>query len=120
MKHIKIPFFVILCVFCLPSAAGVPSAATAQSAALTILSSGPQGELKNRENTNEIRIVFSEPMVAVGRIPDKVTAPFVKISPAIAGTFRWSGSTILIFTPQQPLPFATSYQGDGGHTRRPR
>ena len=28
----------------------------------------------------------------------------------MAGTFRWSGSTILIFTPQQPLPYATSYQ----------
>ena len=110
MKRVFDSFFVILCVFCLPSAAGVPSVATAQSAALTIVSSGPQGELKNREDANEIRIVFSEPMVAVGRIPDKVTAPFVKISPAIAGTFRWSGSTILIFTPQQPLPFATSYQ----------
>ena len=82
----------------------------AQNAALTVVSTGPQGELKTREEGNEIRIVFSEPMVALGRIPDKVTAPFVKISPAVAGTFRWSGSTILIFTPQQPLPYATSYQ----------
>ena len=82
----------------------------AQNAALTVVSTGPQGELKTREEGNEIRIVFSEPMVALGRIPDKVTAPFVRISPAVAGTFRWSGSTILIFTPQQPLPYATSYQ----------
>jgi len=95
---------VFLCFLC------VCSVAIAQNAALTVVSTGPQGELKTREEGNEIRIVFSEPMVALGRVPDKVTAPFVKISPAIAGTFRWSGSTILIFTPQQPLPHATAYQ----------
>ena len=104
----KRAFFVwcsaLLCSLCL-----FPVAA-AQDAALTVVSTGPQGELKTREEGNEIRIVFSEPMVTLGRIPDKVTAPFVKISPAITGTYRWSGSTILIFTPQQPLPFATSYQ----------
>ena len=51
-------------------------------------------------------------MVTLGRIPDRVTAPFVRIAPAIQGTFRWSGTTILIFTPdpKRPLPFATTYQ----------
>jgi hypothetical protein len=36
----------------------------------------------------------------------------VRIDPAIRGTFRWSGTTILIFTPdpRQPLPYATPYQ----------
>src|SRR5258708_34899673 len=50
-------------------------------------------------------------MVALGRIPDPVTAPFVTIRPAIAGTFRWSGTTILIFTPDpsRKLPYATQY-----------
>ncbi len=35
----------------------------------------------------------------------------MRIRPAIKGTFRWSGTTILIFTPdpQQPLPYATTY-----------
>ena len=60
---------------------------------------------------NEIRIVFSEPMVALGRIPAVVRPPFVTITPAIPGAFRWSGTTILIFTPdaKTPLPFATRY-----------
>ena len=33
-------------------------------------------------------------------------------SPAVPGTFRWSGTTILIFTPdpKRPLPYATRYQ----------
>ena len=47
----------------------IPVSARAQAPALTIVSSGPQGEIANLEEANEIRIVFSEPMVALGRIP---------------------------------------------------
>src|SRR5262245_40651475 len=87
------------------------SAAAQQSAALTVVQSGPTNEIQHLREANEIRIVFSEPMVALGRIPDPVTAPFVTIRPAIAGTFRWSGTTILIFTPDpsRKLPNATQY-----------
>ena len=65
----------------------VHSAAAQQPAALTVVQSGPTNEIQNLREANEIRIVFSEPMVALGRIPDPVTAPFVTIRPAIAGTF---------------------------------
>src|SRR5688572_11748370 len=79
---------------------------------LTVQRGGPTGEIAELDDANEIRIVFSEPMVALGRIPQPVTAPFVRIQPALTGTFRWSGTTILIFTPdpKQPLPYATRYQ----------
>jgi uncharacterized protein YfaS (alpha-2-macroglobulin family) len=85
--------------------------AGAQDAPLTVLNFGPQGEIATQDQANEIRIVFSEPMVAMGRIPNPVTAPFVTMSPAIRGTFRWSGTTTLIWTPdpKTPLPFATEY-----------
>ncbi len=59
-------------------------------APLTIVSAGPTGELNALAQGNEIRVVFSEPMVALGRIPDRITAPFSRIAPAVAGTFRWS------------------------------
>ena len=49
-------------------------------------------------------------MVTLGKIPDTVQAPFVRITPAVDGSFRWSGTTILIFTPQRPLPFSTNYE----------
>ena len=57
-------------------------------------------------------MTFSEPMVVLGRIPQPVTAPFFKMSPAVRGTFRWSGTTILIFTPAKDdrLPYATHYE----------
>ena len=79
---------------------------------LIVQRAGPNGEIDSLDQANEIRIVFSEPMVALGRIPQPVQAPFVRIEPAIRGTFRWSGTTILIFTPdpRQPLPYATPYQ----------
>ena len=82
------------------------------AARLKVVSAAPEGEIATREEANEIRIVFSEPMVALGRIPSRVVAPFVRITPAISGNFRWSGTTTLIFTPDvKPLlPFATRYE----------
>jgi uncharacterized protein YfaS (alpha-2-macroglobulin family) len=79
---------------------------------LQIVSVGPQREIASLAEGREIRIVFSEPMVSLGQIPARVQAPFVRISPALPGTFRWSGTTILIFTPdpKRPLPFATTYR----------
>jgi hypothetical protein len=49
-------------------------------------------------------------MVALGRIPNPVTAPSSRFS-GLAGTFQWSGTSILIFTPDPKvaLPFSTRY-----------
>src|SRR5438046_10329272 len=76
-------------------------AAGQQTPALTVVQSGPTNEIANLREANEIRIVFSEPMVVLGRIPALVTVPHVTIRPALARTYRWSGATILIFTPDQ-------------------
>ncbi|MFL6248828.1 MAG: alpha-2-macroglobulin family protein [Thermoanaerobaculia bacterium] len=76
---------------------------------LRVVSAGPVGETATIAEANEIRVVFSEPMVVLGRIPQPVTAPFFRIDPAVKGTFRWSGTTTLIFTPDAPLPYATEF-----------
>ena len=76
---------------------------------LRIVSAGPVGETATLAEANEIRVVFSEPMVVLGRIPQPVPAPFFRIEPAVKGTFRWSGTTTLIFTPAEPLPYATEF-----------
>jgi uncharacterized protein YfaS (alpha-2-macroglobulin family) len=83
----------------------------AQTTPLTVVNFGPQGEIATLDQANEIRVVFSEPMVSMGRIPQPVTAPFFSITPSINGSFRWSGSTTLIFTPdaKRPLPLATAF-----------
>ncbi|MEA2490283.1 MAG: alpha-2-macroglobulin, partial [Acidobacteriota bacterium] len=78
---------------------------------LSVVSAGPVGEVASLAEANEIRVVFTEPMVVLGKIPQPVTAPFFKITPAVKGEFRWSGTTTLIFTPdaKTPLPFGTQF-----------
>jgi len=98
------------CAWIVPLLLAVPAAA--QPPALTVLNTAPTGEIASLSEAGEIRIVFSEPMVPLGRIPDSVAVPFVRISPSISGTFRWSGTTVLVFTadPKRPLPYATTYE----------
>src|SRR5437764_5106866 len=85
------------------------TAAFGQEKKVSIVKAGPVGELASLAEANEIRVVFSAPMVAVGKIPKNLTIPWFHISPDVKGTFRWSGTTTLIFTPSQQLPYATKY-----------
>ena len=98
---------VVLCLGLSPNAA---AAQTGTAQPLRVLTHGPEGEVASLEEAKEIRVVFSEPMVTLGRIPDRVTAPFFRVSPALPGTFRWSGTTILIFTPDPQAPAAVRDQ----------
>ncbi|MEP6915666.1 MAG: MG2 domain-containing protein, partial [Acidobacteriota bacterium] len=111
----KRPFWMccLLAAVCLRAGAAGAAPQARPTTPLTIVNAGPQGEVASLAEANEIRVVFSEPMVTLGQIPARVLPPFVRIAPAIpGGTFRWSGTTILIFTPdpKRPLPFATTYQ----------
>src|SRR5262245_46848940 len=97
--------------FLLVSVLSAGSASAQTETPLSVVSAQPSGEMQSLEQAAEIRVRFSEPMVPVGRIPDTVTVPFFSIRPAVAGTFRWAGPTLLIFTPnpKTPLPRATRY-----------
>lgn len=90
--------------------AGAAAALMARApAALTIVSAGPTGEVAQLQDANEIRVIFSEPMIALGRAPADGPPPWIQLSPATAGTWRWSGTTILIFSPATANPYATTY-----------
>ena len=110
MKRIALAF--VLAVLCLR----VPFADARQlrspDPGLTVVSTAPEGEVASLAEAKEIRVIFSEPMVSLGRIPAEVHPAFFKITPAVPGTFRWSGTTVLIFTPdpKRPLSYATTYQ----------
>jgi uncharacterized protein YfaS (alpha-2-macroglobulin family) len=106
------PSAFVLFALLLPSSAFLlPSVAAAQPqrAPLRVVSAGPSGEVASAEEANEIRVVFSEPMAALGQVPLGLRPSFFRITPAVAGTFRWSGATVLIFTPAKRLPLATKY-----------
>ena len=88
----------------------LPGAAAAQERPpLRVVSAGPAGEVASIEEANEIRVVFSEPMAALGQVPLRLRPAFFRITPAVPGAFRWSGATVLIFTPAKRLPLATRY-----------
>ena len=78
--------------------------------ALRVVSAAPGGELATLAEANEIRVVFSEPMVALGSVPARVTAPFFTVTPAIPGSFRWSGTTILDLHPRREAAAAVCDQ----------
>jgi len=79
---------------------------------LTIVKAGPVGEIASLAEASEIRVIFSEPMVPVGITTQITSIPWFHIQPDVPGTFRWSGTTTLIFTPdpKRPLQYATKYQ----------
>jgi uncharacterized protein YfaS (alpha-2-macroglobulin family) len=110
MKRTSAVFF--LAVLCLGAWSAEARQPRRSDSGLTIVRTSPQGEVASLAEANEIRVVFSEPMVPLGRIPADVRPAFFKISPAAPGTFRWSGTTLLIFTPdpKRPLPYSTRYQ----------
>ena len=85
-------------------------AAAPASAQLRVTEATPQGALAKSDDGNEIRVAFSEPMVSLGRIPEPVAAPFFRITPQVAGRFRWAGTDAIIFTPRSPLPNATRFE----------
>ncbi len=82
-----------------------------QTTPLSVVQAGPAGVVQQLQDTNEIRILFSEPMVTLGRVPSTVAPDWVHVTPAIKGTFRWSGTTTLMLTPDpsSPLPYSTRY-----------
>jgi uncharacterized protein YfaS (alpha-2-macroglobulin family) len=100
--------FPLLFTFCVVPAFAQPQLSP-QGAPLRVVSTGPTGEIRAGEESNEIRVVFSEPMVALARVPPRLKPAFFHITPAVAGTYRWSGTSILILTPAKRLPLATKY-----------
>ena len=79
---------IFLAVFCLSAWSSEAQQPRRADAGLTVVSSAPQGEVASLAEANEIRVVFSEPMVTLGRIPADVRPAFFQISPAVSGTFR--------------------------------
>ena len=95
----------VLVPLCAPAAAQPPAS---PAAALRVVNAGPTGDL-GQEQDNEVRIVFSEPMVSLAQVSSRTRPAWFNISPLVPGTTRWSGTTIFIFTPAKPFPKATRY-----------
>ena len=87
---------------------GAPAASRPRTP-LRIVSAGPSGEVaaRRRGQRGPGRVLGIDGPARPRAGEARTT--FFHISPAVDGTFRWSGTTILIFTPARKLPLATKY-----------
>jgi uncharacterized protein YfaS (alpha-2-macroglobulin family) len=86
-------------------------AASSQTPALRVVSAGPTGDLGQLADADDVRIVFSEPMIDLGVVPTGAAPSWMRLTPAVPGTFYWSGTRTLMFSPDAntPIPNATMF-----------
>ncbi len=78
-----------------------------ESGPLRVLRHGPEGDV---ELAPRVSVTFSQPMVPVTDHATLATLPVpVKVTPTIAGEWRWLGTQTAIFQPKVRLPMATEY-----------
>jgi uncharacterized protein YfaS (alpha-2-macroglobulin family) len=81
-----------------------PSLSEKKAGPLQVAFASPEGAVGV---VTEVNVVFDRPVRALG-VADAAPPPF-RISPSVAGTFRWVGSRAAVFTPADRLPFATQF-----------
>jgi hypothetical protein len=53
-------------------------------------------------------LTFNKPVVPLGAAEEEMPVP-ATLTPAVAGEWRWIGSSAVEFMPKAPLPYATSF-----------
>ncbi len=76
---------------------------------LVIMQATPQGDLTYAEIRKEIYVVFNHPMVPLATLEQETKGAFT-VKPAVKGKYRWYGSRICSFIPDEWWAPGTSYQ----------
>jgi uncharacterized protein YfaS (alpha-2-macroglobulin family) len=84
---------------------------------LEVILKAPQGSTEGSASgrprageTLEIMAGFNQPMTALEAAPqDMGNGPLI-LEPPVKGKYRWRGTTVLVFIPQDTLPFSTEYK----------
>src|SRR5262249_45098617 len=105
MKQLTLSFAALF--FCL-GAAQASAQSTPSGATLRVVSTGPGGEIASVDEASEIRVVFSEPMVTLGRAPRVKPASFAR-TPVVGGPYRGPATPILFSPPPKRRPPAPRY-----------
>ncbi len=85
---------------------GLCSPASAQTA-LRIAAVSPSDKASGIESSQTITVTFGEPMVPLGM--SSGGGEFMRIDPAVEGSYQWLGTTTLQFTPSEALSPATRF-----------
>jgi hypothetical protein len=79
---------------------------------LEVLMAFPQGSMEGERETQEIGLVFNQPMVAPEALAQQGETrehPRLLFTPPLTGKYRWQGTATLVFIPDKPLPLGTSF-----------
>jgi len=71
---------------------------------LEIVDHGPEGELPVEMRKPTIYVMFNHPLVPLAKLGEPMTeSPVLRIEPAVKGVYRWYGTRVLSFEPDEPL-----------------
>ncbi|MDR0322475.1 MAG: alpha-2-macroglobulin [Treponema sp.] len=77
---------------------------------LTVIDWGPRGDYSSAIQRPSIYVIFSQPMIALASLGEpSALSPFVTITPALKGTFRWYGTNFLSFEGEEPCQSQQTY-----------
>ncbi len=88
-----------------------PEALPGARGELAVVASRPQGKMEG-----EVRptVTFSKPVKSLEMVEDQRAKdrqqPFAKISPSLAGEWRWLGSATAEFVPKSQVPYSTEFE----------
>jgi len=76
---------------------------SAGSEPLTVVDWGPKGEYSSAIQRPSVYVIFSQPMIPIASLGEPgAYSPVVTISPPLAGSFRWYGTSFLSFEAEEP------------------
>lgn len=76
------------------------SATVIDDKVLSVVQATPEGKISLGDERKEIFVVFSHPVVPLGTL-DEVTKGAFSVTPKVKGRFRWYGSRICAFVPDE-------------------
>jgi alpha-2-macroglobulin len=77
---------------------------TPESTPLEVVDSGPIGELPIEMRKPTIYVMFNHPIVPLAKLGEPITeTPLMTITPSVKGVYRWYGTRVLSFEPDQVL-----------------
>ena len=77
---------------------------------LTIIDYGPIDELPSHVHHPIIYVMFSQPIVPLGKLGEPMkSSNIIKISPEINGVYRWYGTKLLSFEPEEKFTPQNKY-----------
>ena len=80
------------------------------SAPLTVVTWGPQGELPAAVRNPEFYVMFSEPIVPLAALgKPQTSSDIIEITPHLDGTYRWNGTSLYTFIPSEAVNPQTVY-----------